>query len=243
MIAHRSQASAALLIYLLSLHLTCPIDNQSDTAIASGFFPINHYIMTLGHTYIDNDLNVLEVEVEIALHNNTSHCEKNFDLEDDNIPYVEEDKERRSSNQTGSLLNKCNVTAAILLGLCVVGFGTVIAATSSNASADGQAQVSELTNIKSSKAPKAKAPKSANKNTSTSPSMYPSTQPSEQPSSYCSTRVEDFKNLLLSTSVSESDAINDESSPQGKALYWLACEDCIDPPLQPGDNDAQIIQR
>ncbi len=70
-----------------------------------------------------------------------------------------------------------------------------------------------------------------------------SEQQSEQSFYDCGATGEDIKNLLLSANVSGSDSMNDENSPQGKALYWLTCQDSINPPLQPGIDDAQIIQR
>eukprot|EP00985_Skeletonema_marinoi_P026813 scaffold21131_cov194-Skeletonema_marinoi.AAC.9 len=44
-------------------------------------------------------------------------------------------------------------------------------------------------------------------------------------------------------SVSSEDALDDGSSSQGKAFLWVTSEDPIDPQLQPGVHDAQIIQR
>ena len=298
--------------------------------------------MTLDNTDNDNDLNVPNVEIVL-------HCEEDLDLDPEElvIPHVDsdfgEDEDGRFPNQAGSLFNKRIVTAAALLGLCVVGFSTAVAVASSNSSiAAVQAQPtntntksSKTPNAKSSKTPKAasKTSKSANKKTSTSPSVSlvpsmsrtlapsdepssvpsvnpssdPSTQPSDQPSSVpsvkpssdpstqqseqpstssapsscvalalgakhtdienkflsstntnvsgpseqqseqsfydCGATGEDIKNLLLSANVSGSDSMNDENSPQGKALYWLTCQDSINPPLQPGIDDAQIIQR
>ena len=50
-----------------------------------------------------------------------------------------------------------------------------------------------------------------------------------------------MKSLLLT--VSSEDALNNKGSPQGKASLWVTIDDTISPPLQPGTNDAQIIQR
>jgi len=44
-------------------------------------------------------------------------------------------------------------------------------------------------------------------------------------------------------SVSSEDALDDGSSSQGKAFLWVTSEDPIEPQLQPGVNNAQIIQR
>ena len=272
--------------------------------------------MTFNHNHTpDNDLNVPEVEIVLQNNTNTSHCEEDIDLDldlglkDDDVPHddseVGEDEDRRSfNNQASCLLNKRNLTAAALLGLCVVGFSTTttLAVTSRSAAAMQPSEPPNNTkSSKSSKTPKAKVSKtpksakntasktskSADVNTSPSPSEQPSTssapsscvgpgardkdiknknvllsangmlrtpsglpsseQPSKSsapsPSSYCGARDKDIKNLLLSANVSGSDAINDESSSQGKAFFWLTCEDSINPPLQPGIDDAQIIQR
>ncbi len=82
------------------------------------------------------------------------------------------------------------------------------------------------------------------------PSMWPTTSffPTMSPTTSSApsfTRDKDIKNLLLSATACGSDVIDDEGSPQGKAFSWLTSEDCIDPPLQPGNDfeDAQIIQR
>eukprot|EP00975_Prorocentrum_lima_P025737 5415218-Prorocentrum_lima.AAC.1 len=50
-----------------------------------------------------------------------------------------------------------------------------------------------------------------------------------------------MKRLLLT--VSSDDALNNKDSPQGKASLWVTIDDTISPPLQPGTNDDQIIQR
>eukprot|EP00984_Skeletonema_dohrnii_P024985 scaffold14141_cov146-Skeletonema_dohrnii-CCMP3373.AAC.3 len=71
------------------------------------------------------------------------------------------------------------------------------------------------------------------------PSSAPSNQPTSEPSSAPSTyRVAAIKTLLLS--VSSKDALDDGCSSQGKAFLWVTSEDNQ---LQPGDDDAQIIQR
>jgi len=63
-------------------------------------------------------------------------------------------------------------------------------------------------------------------------SSNPSSGPSMNP----------IKNVLLSAKVSE-DALNDEDSPQGKVYLWVSTQDLINPPLEPGEDDDQIIQR
>ncbi|KAK1739201.1 hypothetical protein QTG54_009744 [Skeletonema marinoi] len=49
--------------------------------------------------------------------------------------------------------------------------------------------------------------------------------------------------MNLLSSVSSEGALDDEESPQGKASLWVTIDDTISPPLQPGTNDDQIIQR
>ena len=77
-----------------------------------------------------------------------------------------------------------------------------------------------------------------NKETELQPSFMPSysSNPSSGPS------MNPIKNVLLSAKVSE-DALNDEDSPQGKVYLWVSTQDLINPPLEPGEDDDQIIQR
>eukprot|EP00984_Skeletonema_dohrnii_P010064 scaffold3898_cov102-Skeletonema_dohrnii-CCMP3373.AAC.3 len=75
---------------------------------------------------------------------------------------------------------------------------------------------------------------------SLSPSDQPSLSPSDQPSESRGTKI---MNLLLSANVSSEDVLENGSTSQGKAFVWVTNDDTISPPLQPGTNDAQIIQR
>eukprot|EP00984_Skeletonema_dohrnii_P026075 scaffold15347_cov73-Skeletonema_dohrnii-CCMP3373.AAC.1 len=72
-----------------------------------------------------------------------------------------------------------------------------------------------------------------------SESLQPSSMPSVTPSVSAQpsfTRATKIMNLLLT--VSSEDALDDENSPQGKAKLWVT-----NSPLQPGEDDAQIIQQ
>eukprot|EP00984_Skeletonema_dohrnii_P029578 scaffold20320_cov112-Skeletonema_dohrnii-CCMP3373.AAC.9 len=72
-----------------------------------------------------------------------------------------------------------------------------------------------------------------------SESLQPSSMPSVAPSVSAQpsfTRATKILNLLLT--VSSEDALDDEDSPQGKANLWVTTS-----PLQPGEDDAQIIQQ
>ena len=92
---------------------------------------------------------------------------------------------------------------------------------------------------------------SVNPSTSILPTFKPSFMPSDSsdPSSGPSvnpslTRTREIKNVLLFFNVSSMVALDDPSSPQGKALSWVSTEDTIDPPLEPGTaDDDRIIQR
>jgi len=89
---------------------------------------------------------------------------------------------------------------------------------------------------------------SVNPSTSVLPSLKPSldtSDPSSGPSVNPSlTRTMEIKNVLLFFNVSSMVALDDPSSPQGKALSWVSTEDTIDPPLEPGTaDDDRIIQR
>eukprot|EP00984_Skeletonema_dohrnii_P000231 scaffold72_cov88-Skeletonema_dohrnii-CCMP3373.AAC.1 len=50
-----------------------------------------------------------------------------------------------------------------------------------------------------------------------------------------------IQDLLLFSTVSESDVLNDEASPQGKAFLWITSE--TNSQLMPGNDDDKIIQR
>jgi len=87
---------------------------------------------------------------------------------------------------------------------------------------------------------------------SSEPSLAPSAQPSSQPSLTPSesvqpssipsfTRTTKIQDLLLLSTVSESDVLNDEASPQGKAFLWITSE--TNSQLMPGNDDDKIIQR
>jgi hypothetical protein len=76
--------------------------------------------------------------------------------------------------------------------------------------------------------------------TTRTPTLSPSTQPSES-SAPTTTRTREIKNIL--STVSDSGALDDADSPQGKALEWITFTDPIAPQLQPGTDYARIIQR
>ena len=82
------------------------------------------------------------------------------------------------------------------------------------------------------------------------PTMSPQTSlPSLMPSTSCassassSNKATEVKNLLVQQHISESDALDDKDSPQACAFKWITDGDPINPPLRPGCDDAQIIQR
>ena len=78
---------------------------------------------------------------------------------------------------------------------------------------------------------------------SSMPSVSVAPSVSAQPSSSSMpsfTRATKIMNLLLSADVLSEGALDNEDSPQGKAFLWVTTSPLQ---LQPGDNDAQIIQQ
>jgi len=101
------------------------------------------------------------------------------------------------------------------------------------------AQPSSMPSLVPSESPQPSSMPSGSPSASGKPSGAPSGAPSasgEPSGAPSSTRDKLMKSLLLT--VSSKDALNNKGSPQEKALLWVTTS-----PLQPGTNDAQIIQQ
>jgi len=110
----------------------------------------------------------------------------------------------------------------------------------------------KATKVKGSHNKSTKRPSKSKSPTVCAPSPNPTPEPTStpSPSTSCayvnapsSSIATKIKDLIVLQDISDLIALNDETSPQGCAFKWITDGDPINPPLRPGCDDAQIIQR
>jgi hypothetical protein len=110
----------------------------------------------------------------------------------------------------------------------------------------------KATKVKGSHNKSTKRPSKSKSPTVCAPSPNPTPEPTStpSPSTSCayvnapsSSIATKIKDLIVLQDISDLNALNDETSPQGCAFKWITDGDPINPPLRPGCDDAQIIQR